>query len=235
MVRKRLGDLIREEAGKALTPEAGKAAASKKAAVSKEVEVKEFKVNPPPAPTSKSQTARRTPAKAVETTKATAAPKAAAAKKPAADPKVAELTASLAAAQKALSFSQQHEEELKQQLAIARQREQSLGQQLTNWETKLAEQQAIAHRLQADLNQTEKLQTELAEAKQVILKLSAQQATSTTAKPSPPKSSSEAIAAKPKPEVYKFERIGWTPLSPHLIEPTNSPNKSNDIDLGWVD
>jgi chromosome segregation ATPase len=224
MVRKRLGDLIREEAGKGLTPEAGKEEASKKAEVSKEV-----KVNPPPA---KSQSAHRTPAKT--TSQPAAAPKATAAKKPAA-PTIAQLTALLAAAQQALSDSQQHEEELKQQLAIAYQREQSLGQQLANWETKLAEQQAISHRLQADLNQTEKLQTELAEAKQVILKLSAQQAIPAAAKPSPPKPASEAIAAKTKPEVYKFERIGWTPLSPHLIEPINSPNKQNDIDLGWVD
>jgi uncharacterized protein YbcI len=223
MVRKRLGDLIREEAGKGLKPEAGKTDTSKKPEVSKEV-----KANSPPA---KSQPASRTPAKT--TSQPAAAPKATAAKKPAA-PTIAQLTASLAAAQQALSDSQQHEEELKQQLAIAYQREQSLGQQLANWETKLAEQQAIAHRLQADLNQTEKLQAELAEAKQMILKLSAQPPTPVKPPANKP-AASEAIAANTKPEVYKFERIGWTPLSPHLIEPTNSPSKQNDIDLGWVD
>ncbi len=226
MVRKRLGDLIREEAGKGLSPETNPA--SQKPEVSPEP-----KPNPPAA---KSSSARRSATKPTA-----AAPKTTASKQPAADPTVAQLKTSLAKAEQALSLSQQHEEELKQQLAVSRQREQSLSQQLTDWESKLEQQQAIAHRLQADLNQTEKLQTELAEAKQVILKLSAQQASAPATKPATAKSAvpktetSEAIAAKPKPEVYKFERIGWTPLSPHLIEPSNSPSKLSDIDLGWVD
>jgi predicted ribosome quality control (RQC) complex YloA/Tae2 family protein len=224
MARKRLGDLIREEAAKGLTPETNPTSPKPEASPAP---------NPKPAA---AKTARRSAAKPTATAPTAAAPETTTAKPPAPDPVVDQLKTSLEKAEQALSLSQQHQEELKQQLAVSRQREQSLSQQLADWETKLAEQQAIAHRLQADLNQTEKLQTELKEAKQMILKLSAQP----PAPVQPPATkSSEAIATKPKsepkPEVYKFERIGWTPLSPHLIEPKDSPSKLNDIDLGWVD
>jgi hypothetical protein len=228
-MRKRLGDLLREEAGKPLPPESTPSP------------------TPPPTATTTRRTRKPVAAEAI-------APPESPSTKPtdqthdpdplqALSQKLAHSLERQVALEAELVSSRQHQEELSQQLANTRQREQSLSQQLTEWQTKLEQQQTLTHKLQADLQQNQQLKQELAAAKTVILELSAIKAgteSTPVAKLSDLKSSEvkpAAIELAPpaQPQVYKFERIGWTPLAPHLIQSHLPPSKLSDADLGWVD
>uniref|UniRef100_B8HPS1 Uncharacterized protein n=1 Tax=Cyanothece sp. (strain PCC 7425 / ATCC 29141) TaxID=395961 RepID=B8HPS1_CYAP4 len=251
MTRKRLGDLLREEAGEPLTPVS----------------------SPPPAPASRSR--RRKPAASPAAQQNEIAAPAPAPAPSAHDLPVVDPATTIAQLETALAQSHRHEQELisqqqdlQQQLAACQARAQSLQSDLTEMRSQLQEQQTLVTQLQTEHHQIQALQSQLEEARQVILQLSAPPAIESPPPPKPLRAPEptpqrppiavalmtarqEAIqaatrgthteelnaeASKTSPaKPYRFERLGWTPLSNHLIQPKPYEAKLSDADLGWVD
>jgi DNA repair exonuclease SbcCD ATPase subunit len=152
-----------------------------------------------------------------------------------------------------LVTTRQGEVALKQELLATRASEQALKSELSEIQAQLKAQQTELQKLQKQQQQTQSLKDELAAAKKMILQLSAQNtvknpgvqdpgATKLQTAPPPAEATKPALSAelaKPKPEpaaqAYRFERIGWKPLSNHLIQPEPHSTKLTDSDIGWVD
>jgi hypothetical protein len=126
-----------------------------------------------------------------------------------------------------------------------------LQAQITALQAQLANQQTQLQELNQAQALSRQLESELAVAKQTILQLSSQNqaapapAAKPPAKTVTPAPSRQPLDLQPAPapalaqastqQPYRFERIGWKPLSNHLIQPEAPSTKLSDADLGWVD
>lgn len=269
MSRKRLGDLLREEAGKP-TPETAPAAkppAARKPATTKAAGTEPSEsVTTEPQPKTKPPAATQAKAKPQPEPEAKLEPETQPEPlaEPVADPN-SQLQAQLAELQAKLQAQSEHLHELE----VAQRRRQNL-------ETELATAKKTILQL-TDINQSLATQpakpaTSPAPATSATPVASKPLATPTTpaqAKPAaqstpakstpaqpkqlvehpalhlrplePPKETTVASAGNPKgnpaspsAQAYRFERIGWKPLSNHLLT-AEQPHKLSDEDLGWVD
>jgi hypothetical protein len=130
-----------------------------------------------------------------------------------------------------------------------------LQDQITALQAQLASQQTQLQELNQAQALSRQLESELAVAKQTILQLSSQNQAAPAppaktpvkppAKPVTPAPNRQPLDLQPAPtpapvqastqQPYRFERIGWKPLSNHLIQPEAPSTKLSDADLGWVD
>lgn len=110
---------------------------------------------------------------------------------------------------------QRLEAELSEAMAQFQSLETQLGDrnaEIERLETQVSEQQEQLTALSTQLDQIDSLETELAEAKQVIRDLTA-----------------------PTPKPYRFENVGFKPMVNYIPEPSPEDKQLKDADIGWFD
>jgi hypothetical protein len=224
MIKKKLGDMIREEAEK---PNAAKSGANSSNPAAK----------PEPKTTTRSG---KTPANA---TPANATPKAAGqsrtntsgqtTSKPAATRNTNQSSTAgnrrkAPAATSGTTADDGAEQALKAQIT-------ELQAESKELQAELKEQKALVKKLQTELQNSDRLKEQLEEAKKTILNLSSidNSATASTRQAKKPADSTLAVA-ETKPQRHDG-RIDWKPLPVYILEAEALPMKIDNPDMGWVD
>ncbi|MBF2072598.1 MAG: hypothetical protein IGS50_02370 [Synechococcales cyanobacterium C42_A2020_086] len=245
MARKRLSDLLREEANKSPadaslseTPANESHAQPAAPASTKETHRQEAIPDAEATEHSSLNSSNGTPAGAI----------AAAPSDPATSrrhsPTKAELEATIAELRSTLQQTQD----------AAQQQEATLQQQITHLTSELASQQALIEQLQTEVQQVQSLKAQLEEARKVILQLSqvnAQPAPPLKASPASPGSSPAAepelettqpVRPVPKPtSTPSKHQIALRQMLAHPTQPGSLPkmsseeSKLSETDMGWVD
>jgi hypothetical protein len=253
MTRKRLGDLLREEAGKP-TPEPAPKTSTRKPAAAKTATAKANGSQPAPEdgevvpPVTAAAPASTEPEPVVTQPVPEAKPET-----PAPDTQLqtqlAELQAQLqaqAAHLHDLEVAQKRSQTLETELAAAKKTilqltdiNQSLATQPANQPSTPTTKPSASQASNPPKSQSQKTQpasTPAASAPTQPKQLVEHPALHLRPLQPPTESSATSSPApvNPTAQAYRFERIGWKPLSNHLLT-TEQPHKLSDEDLGWVD
>ncbi|MGG6298147.1 hypothetical protein ACQ4M4_27455 [Leptolyngbya sp. AN02str] len=226
--KRRLSDVLREEAGGMQKPADGAAKPDEN-----------DKATTKSSARSRSAAARGTTAKT--TAKTSAAQPTATAKTTTTSPRAASRATTSAQADDTATSAADSVDELKAALEKALENEAILQRKVEGLEQELAEQVASVKALQADTRDMAKLKQELDDAKSMILRLSEQKAeqkppVAEAAKPAAQKNSAPLAPATRKAESsahttsLELRRVLQSPISP---EPPSTQLTSNDI--GWMD
>jgi chromosome segregation ATPase len=127
--------------------------------------------------------------------------------------------------------------ELKAALAQAAEQEQQMEDQITNLQAELKQKDQQMTALQADGAKLDKVQQELAEAKEVILQLSeanTQMSKTLDELKNPPKP--QALQRQPAQSIQRKAALSsLTPIRHHSIQHGPTPKPSKSVDVGWMD
>jgi chromosome segregation ATPase len=136
--------------------------------------------------------------------------------------------------------------ELKAALAQAAEQEQQMQDQIKSLQAEVKQKDKQIAESKADGAKGEKLQQELAEAKEVILQLSAANTQMSTTldelKNPPPSQLQRQKQAQPQPQRQPVESIqrraaisSLSPIRHHSIQHGPAPKPSKSVDVGWMD
>lgn len=127
--------------------------------------------------------------------------------------------------------------ELKAALAQAAEQEQQMQDQIKNLQAELKHKDKQITALQADGAKLDKLQQELAEAKEVILQLSeanTQMSKTLDELKNPPKP--QALQRQPAQSIQRKAALSsLSPIRHHSIQHGPAPKPSKSVDVGWMD
>lgn len=115
--------------------------------------------------------------------------------------------------------------QLRAQLQAAYRQNSSFQQQIADLQLDLQDHKTLVEKLQAELKRTEKLKTELEQAKQTILQISE----------SNTKPTQEVNTPSKENKNLKPQKLVLDKLPQHSVQPTSASSALFDTDVGWFD
>ena len=123
--------------------------------------------------------------------------------------------------------------ELRDALQAAHQKENFLQQQIAGLKSDFQEQNKLVQKLQAEVEQADRVKAELEQAKKVILQLA--EANSKVIQDVNTSKQQEVNTSKQADESFRFQKSGLKKIPYSSIQPNLPSSKIPDKDIGWVD